>query len=455
MGAAGAVGAAWPEAGVFQSAGFCGLAALAALSLSVTVIHSFRRRRTGSLLFHAGLLAVIVAGLLRAGFSTDAAVDLIEGETLPPTAGAWSAQWQGLLARPIALDRPVTLEAVAGERYDGGDLRDLRVRLSSGELAINRQADVGDCRLYLGREFGPAALLEWSSQGRQAALLSDTGHGTYEGVAAGPDGIRVCLRANAERPSSLEVRVMRGGGLLAVADLRPGQTLPLPGGPRLTLHGTPMWVRLHGSRDPSLWLAYLGFAMVLTGAVLLFALQPAPMRRAASIPQSVLQPSVAIMALLLVLVAAGCRRSSSTEDARRLVVRYNDAVSEAYRRGDVRLADGVVGPAEGKKLTGLIGVRLDLGLTLDSQLLSLDVLGVERGEKELRVRTRESWKYCDRKIGTGEIAGEEGLDSYEMLYIFQKEGREWLVNEIQFTAPPKVGRKPTTWAMERPKAAQP
>ena len=57
---------------------------------------------------------------------------------------------------------------------------------------------------------------------------------------------------------------------------------------------------------------------------------------------------------------------------------YNDVVSEAYRRGDARLVDSVAGPNEGKKLTGLIGVRLDLGLTLDSQLLAIEVVDVIR-----------------------------------------------------------------------------
>lgn len=134
---------------------------------------------------------------------------------------------------------------------------------------------------------------------------------------------------------------------------------------------------------------------------------------------------------------------------------YNNVVSEAYRRDDVSLVDGVVGIEEGKRLTGLIGVRHDLGLTMDSQLLSLDITDVERGRDEIRVKTREQWKYCDRRIGTGEIVGEAGIDSYEMLYIFKKEKQNWLMEEIRFLSKPQVGRKPTTWAVERPVRKQP
>ena len=113
--------------------------------------------------------------------------------------------------------------------------------------------------------------------------------------------------------------------------------------------------------------------------------------------------NIGIVACLM--LATGCNRVSQA-DARQLVERYNKFVSEAYRRGDIKLVDSVVGPNEGRKLTGLIGVRLDLGITLDSQLLSLDVIGVEQKPNELFVRTKEKWSYRDRKIGSGEQVGQ-------------------------------------------------
>jgi hypothetical protein len=153
--------------------------------------------------------------------------------------------------------------------------------------------------------------------------------------------------------------------------------------------------------------------------------------------------------MLLVAVALASCQSVSTEDARKLVERYNRTVSEAYRRADVRLIDPVVGPKEGKKLAGLIGARLDLGITLNSEILALEVTGVEQSKDELRVRTKERWRYRDLKIGSGEQVGEESLDSYEMLYIFKKIDRVWLVDEIRFTATPQVGRKTTPWGADR------
>ena len=148
---------------------------------------------------------------------------------------------------------------------------------------------------------------------------------------------------------------------------------------------------------------------------------------------------------VLVLALTSCQRVSD-DKARELVERYNRVVSEAHRRSDVKLIDTVVGPnsRDGKNLTGLIGVRLDMGLTLDAHLLALEITGVERSKDDLRVRTKERWRYRDLKIGTGEQVGEESFDSYEMLYVFQKINKKWLLDETRFTSPPQVGRKTTT-----------
>jgi hypothetical protein len=556
---AGGFGASLPDSRVFQSPGFAALTLLTASSLAIVVVGQFRRLRSqwnqspsaavfqsapfrreferpatpaqprqsiwserrlglaGSFVFHCGLLLIIIAGAARALFATAAVVDLVEGETLAPTAAAWSAQWPGLFARPFRLAEPITLESVSGSRYPGGDLRALRARFSAGEIAVNHQLRSGSGRLYLAQEFGPTALLEWNSGRREAALLAHNGQGNFEGISRGPDALRAHVSATAERPASIEVRVMRGAGLLLAGTMRVGETVALPGGASLTLRGTPMWVRVHGSRDSALGLAYLGFALVMAGATMIFTLvkldfcvtvtplgerervfialkpqrfaplfqerfeklvheqsglaQPCGSRgdealterpgggkaegNNKSAPSRVVacaRPALARTACWLLLgvcvaFTGGCNRVSPTQ-ARQLVERYNQVVSEAYRRGDVRLIDPVVGPNEGKKLTGLIGVRLDMGITLDSKILSLDIAGVEQSRNELRVRTRERWSYRDLKIGTGEQVGEASRDAYEMLYVFTNLNRTWLVDEIKFASPPRVGRTNMPWVAD-------
>jgi hypothetical protein len=487
----------------------------------------------GSAIFHTGLLLVMLAGVLRALFGADAVVDLFEGETLPPTARAWAAQWPGLLARPVQFEESLTLNRVHVSRYPSGDLKELTVNLEARrpegvekvDLAVNHDAHLAGQRLFLGREFGPTVFVEWQNHGgssaRQAVLLAPGNEGVFEGCSIGPGNLRAYLRtvgrSAGDHPTTVEVRVMKDNALLFSGDTRVQESVSLFGGDRLVLHGAAFWARLRGSRDGALWLAYTGFALVLAGITLIFcvvrvdgclvvtpagdwesvflAVRPqrfsaaygdyfrslvrqqggdpgtelppgaAPARSpdAAKVPTpmdgppqrspvelSGATPRLAAWILLGVCLAAlpGCQRSSMKE-ARQLVERYNQVVSEAYRRGDVRLIDPVVGPNEGRKLTGLIGVRTDLGITLDSRLLSLLVTHVDVVADEMRVHTKERWHYRDLRIGTGQQVGEESLDAYEMLYIFKRIDKAWLVDEIKFASPPQVGRKKTPWVADR------
>lgn len=466
----------------------------------------------GSPVFHAGLLLVVLAGALRALFGTEAVVDLFEGETLPPAPSAWAAQFPGLLGQPFCLKHPLTLNAVELGHYGNGELQDLKIQLSlaaprgpqEARLAVNHDLQTDGGRLFLGGDYGPAMLVEWlSAQGgakRDACLLSPRGRGNFEGNLAGPNGACAYFRArmspNRSTPERIEIRVMKDRALVLSGDLEAGQSIRLPAGDRIALQGTPRWVRLRGSYDPSLWLAYAGFALAIAGVALVFmvvkqdwcitvtpqgetervtvALKPqrfAPLfaERFEAVVRKVQDgslwparsqaedtarldakrpfakaPQMTAALLLLGCCFNGCGPSAKDE-AGRLVRHYNEVVAEAYRRGDPRLAEGVVGPKEGRKLVGLIGVRSDLGLTLDSELLSLEITGVEKNKSELRVRTRERWRYRDRKIGSGVQVGQESSDAYEMLYIFRKTEREWVVDEIQFASPPKVGRAQAPW----------
>jgi hypothetical protein len=150
------------------------------------------------------------------------------------------------------------------------------------------------------------------------------------------------------------------------------------------------------------------------------------------------------LSMVLGLFACGGGRRA---EARRAVESYDRALVEAYRRADVAPVDSLVGPSEGRKIAGLIGVRRDQGLALDAELLSLELTGVETTPDALRVRTRERWRYRDRALATGEALGEESEDSYELLYVLRREKAAWLVEEVRFTAPPVVSRKTRAWGL--------
>ncbi len=244
----------------------------------------------GSPLFHAGLLCLILAGGLRALFGVEAVVDLYEGERLPATVEAWGAQWPGPLGEPFRMEVPLTLQRVDQARYANGDLKSLRAQVvlhqaqgeETREVAVNQPLMTPRGTLFMDSTVAPAALVEWQTPDaepvRQAILLERKeahAHGNY---AQGPRGLQARIRvpdaAGSFRPERAEVRILRGGAVLAEGALRAGESLALPEGGVFRLYGLPPWIRLHAHHDPALGLSYAGFALALLGAILIYGVVP-------------------------------------------------------------------------------------------------------------------------------------------------------------------------------------
>lgn len=146
------------------------------------------------------------------------------------------------------------------------------------------------------------------------------------------------------------------------------------------------------------------------------------------------------LAFALALAAAACR-DLSDDRAEALVKLYDEKLIEAYRLGDERIVDALVGDEEGKKLTGLIGVKTDMGINLDSALTQFRVTGIARPRNgDVEVITEERWHYRDRRIGSGETVGQESDDHYFMRYTLTRRNDSWVVARVAFERPPTVGR---------------
>ncbi len=145
----------------------------------------------------------------------------------------------------------------------------------------------------------------------------------------------------------------------------------------------------------------------------------------------------ALPGLSLLLAACG---GLSRGDAIQLVKDYDQRLVAAYRAGDERLVDEVVGDEEGKKLVGLIGVKLDMGVSLDAKLLSFEPVTVERRGDRVEVVADERWYYQDRRIGSGERVGPDSTDHYLVRYVLTRPKKRWVVDHVEFVKPPEVGR---------------
>ena len=147
------------------------------------------------------------------------------------------------------------------------------------------------------------------------------------------------------------------------------------------------------------------------------------------------------IALALLAATFGTSCADLTDREAELVVRtYNERLIEAYQLADAEIMEGIVGDEEARKLTGLIGVKIDGGISLDSKLDEFKVLDVKRDDIFVNVLTEERWSYRDRRIGTGETVGLPSKDHYFMRYVLNKADDSWLVVAVKFEQPPVVGR---------------
>lgn len=145
---------------------------------------------------------------------------------------------------------------------------------------------------------------------------------------------------------------------------------------------------------------------------------------------------VVFVAALLTACGNGTR-----EEAEQAVGTYLARLADAYRTSDASLVDSLVNEQQGLKLVGLIGVKRDAGVVLDSKLLDLQFVRAERKGDRWTVETRERWYYKDRRIGTGEQIGDDSTDSYAMRYVFSRKEGRFILEELSFVGEPQVGRK--------------
>jgi hypothetical protein len=239
----------------------------------------------GSPVFHLGLLVVVAAGLARLLLFRDAGVRVMEGETVAAEPAAWVVQRGGPLSRPFALPQPLRVEAVKPARYPSGALQQLTARValagasgSGRDLAINAPLDVDGRSVYILQAHGPAALIERRTPAGERAevVYLEEREQDFRGrmLLDGRRELRFRATVGAERPEALEVRLLDGPALLAVARVRPGDELPLGRGETLRLVALPWWAQLWGTRDASRPFFFAGVAIAIAGIALLFGFVP-------------------------------------------------------------------------------------------------------------------------------------------------------------------------------------
>lgn len=244
-----------------------------------------RRGRAGMLgspLFHLGLVLMVVAGLVRGLYSSEAVARVYEGQQLGAAPGAFDRERGGPLSTPFTLATPLRLERVEVAKYASGSIRQVEAVLARDgggppvRLAINAPLDLPGWRtLYLLNAHGVSlAVAERGPDGEHAHVVPlEDASGTWRGGFRTGSGLEARFRAgpSADLPAALELRVVRGGVLLALSEVPVGSGLTVAPGTSLEVVGVGRWVELKGSRDPSVPLFMVGLVTALVGATLMFA----------------------------------------------------------------------------------------------------------------------------------------------------------------------------------------
>lgn len=238
----------------------------------------------GSMLLHAGLILLIVAGIVSAMTRFTGTMVLAEGQTLPDQRPSYTGISESPRLGATFRDFAVSLDSMKVE-YAQGEIVDAVAKMSVDEKDAKRSDEV--------RVNQPLR-----AQGK-SFLLGTSGHSVLLRVIA-PDGEAVAANVNlgeAVKQGYADTIDIRGAkfGLLSVPDyarrdsatdqrlalvdpavlvsvgsqsswMRPGDSAPL-GGYLVSIQGVGLWTTLMVRADKGLPVAYVAFAFIVFGMI--------------------------------------------------------------------------------------------------------------------------------------------------------------------------------------------
>lgn len=296
-----------PRQAVYASRWFWGLGALSAAALAFTVqlqarallggANADRARRWGSLIFHTGLLLVIVAGLAQPLRQKRGFVQLMEGEIFLGREGEFLETEKGSLAGRLELPFGLRLDALRDAYWtDALHLRELASDLSilrggrtePVRVAVNSPLLDSGFAVYQSAYYGHAVSVELQRRDGQRLMthfLLDRaalpGKPEVGGSSFADTDYLFSLRLRPDVSGktftlsnpSVEVEVFKGGRPVYAGPLTDKPILA-PDGDRFTLAEIKPWSGLNIVDRSGLWLLRLGFIVTVLGASILFIRSP-------------------------------------------------------------------------------------------------------------------------------------------------------------------------------------
>ncbi len=250
----------------------------------------------GGVVFHLGLLCILLAGLWNASLRQRGLAILTVGETFAGQADRWASTRTGILAKPFKPKFTTRLDKFQPRYWPNGQVKNLHGKVTIVErdgkntfipIAVNHPGNINGIKLFLSGDYGYALDLLLNSNSAHPILshiLLTTPARRNDAVAYDmtipTTTYRLHINFHYNRgkatmllasPSvGLTVNVSRVPPLNAI--LLPGQSIVLPLGDTLTFNRVSYWTGIIFAKSYGIPLLYAGFGLCITGAFLMYML---------------------------------------------------------------------------------------------------------------------------------------------------------------------------------------
>lgn len=251
--------------------------------------------RWGGVIFHLGLLCIILAGLYNAALQQRGLVLLSEGETFSGKGEEWLSTEQGLLAKPFALDFSARLGSFRPLYSSTGRLKAVESELvlvhKGGQsvtlpLAVNRPVYFNGIKIFLSGKYGYATDFILNERGPNPVLArilldvpAERGGAIFHELDFPTTDYHLAVNFHPDLHQPSRLPTFPGVDLSISENWAPprhgrvplGYTVPLSHGDTLTLRRVSYWTGLIFVNNHGLPLLSLGFGLIIIGTFLLYA----------------------------------------------------------------------------------------------------------------------------------------------------------------------------------------
>lgn len=129
----------------------------------------------------------------------------------------------------------------------------------------------------------------------------------------------------------------------------------------------------------------------------------------------------------------GCNNTPSSDirQIKATIIRFNQLLSEGYRKMNMNPLQEVATPEQAEKLYSHMAAIGEGRLRMESTLKNISFVKVQNGKDEqATVETKETWDFIHININDGSKFAEERNFIYEMGYTLQKRSGRWIVTNV-------------------------